>query len=387
MTVVSMGNKGGRAWAAIAIVPICGLCGWRSAQLGLGESPDSAPYHYKRWQSQPERSEELDGALALNPRYTAAWIARGLAAEMAGNHELAENSLLQASATDRMYLPAWTLANFYLRADDRPRFWIWARRAAAMAYDPGALFQLFWRVSGDPQEILEQAIPPTLAVRRAYLDFLLRTNRFEAAGALAQEIGRMAAASDLDLLLRYCDTALARRQWGAARAVWGSLSRAGLVPHQDDSPLTNGDLAKTPLGRGFDWRSSQVAGASVSFDPDSRALLVSLSGKQPETFNLVEQYLALKPGARYRFGFQYRTHDLPPESGLVWSFVEANTGLEFAASAVPISQGGWNEQVFEFSTSKGCGLGQVLLRYHRPAGSVRAEGSVDFSRFTLEAGR
>jgi len=142
--------------------------GWRSTRLGLGITPGSAEYHFRRWQEQPELRRELDLALDLNPRYTAAWIAQGLESETAGDRRRAEASLLRAAETDATYLPRWTLANFYVRAGDSEKFWIWARRASVMAPDPAALFQLCWRVSGDGREISEKAIPPERAVRRAF---------------------------------------------------------------------------------------------------------------------------------------------------------------------------------------------------------------------------
>jgi len=349
--------------------------------------PDSAQHHYQEWQSGPERSAELDRTLELNPRYTAAWIARGLAAEMAGNRKLAEASLRRAAQINRMYLPAWTLANFYLRAGDPAQFWIWARRAAEMAYEPSALFQLLWRVSNDPREIAEKAIPAAPPARRAYLDFLLRTNRLGPAEAAAEDLSRTATAADLDRLLRYCDMALAGNQLGRAREIWGGLQTAGLIGGKAGSTLTNGDLAAPPLGRCFDWRSNEMAGVAVSFDPTSRELLVSLSGKQPQASDLVEQYLVLQPGATYRFGFAHRPHDVPAESGLAWSFVDARGGGEFARIAVDGPAGGWSGQTLEFAAPTDGGLARILLRYHRPVGGARVEGAVEFGRFSLEEAR
>src|ERR1700730_7708308 len=166
-----------RTFVAAGMALLCGFCGWGSVRLAVAITLESAEYHFRLWQAQEEKaSAELDRALALNPRHAAAWIARGLEAEAAGDQKKAKASLLQAAEIDHLYLPRWTLANFYLRAGDLPQFWRWARRAAEVTYDPAALFQLCWRVSGDAQEILQQAIPDTPVLREAYLDFLVRTN-------------------------------------------------------------------------------------------------------------------------------------------------------------------------------------------------------------------
>jgi hypothetical protein len=377
------------AWvAALGMASLCVLCGWRSVRLAIPITPDSAEYHFRLWEA-GNQSAELDRALALNPRYATAWIARGLEAETAGDHKKAEASLLQAAEIDRTYLPRWTLANFYLRAGDLPQFWTWARRAAGMAYDPAALFQLCWHASGDAREILDRAIPDTPALRQAYLEFLLSTKRLEAAAPIAVELSQSADPSQLDLLLRYCDALLARRQAGPALEVWNALARRRIIPYDALDPragasLTNGELAAAPLLRGFDWRPAHVEGAGLTFDTGSRQMALSLSGKQPESCDFVEQYLPVVPNVKYRFRYRYRTRDLAADTGLAWSFVDARTVAELAAGAVPASTGDWNEQTFTFSTSSESDLLRVLLRYRRPPGSMRAEGSVVFARFTLE---
>jgi hypothetical protein len=110
---------------------------------------------------------------------------------------------------------------------------------------------------------------------------------------------------------------------------------------------------------------------------------LTLSGKQPEWCDIVEQYLPVLPNVKYHFRYRYRTQDLAAETGLVWSFVDARTVAELAALAVRASPD-WNEQTLEFTTGSGSDFLRVLLRYRRPTGSMRAEGSVVFTRFILE---
>ena len=109
------------------MVLFCGVCAWISARLGFTASESNAEYHFRQWQALEERPE-LIRALKLNPRYSEAWIAMGLAAESMGDRKVAEASLHNAAAIDRAYLPKWTLANYYLRAGDMPRFWASRRR-------------------------------------------------------------------------------------------------------------------------------------------------------------------------------------------------------------------------------------------------------------------
>jgi len=379
-----MGNAHQQFASALIVVLICGLCGWRSALLGLGKSSGDAEAHFKRWQANPEAGSELDRALALNPRYAAAWIARGLTAETAGDRRTAEDSLLRAAEADRGYLPAWTLANFYLHAGNQPQFWTWARRAGEMAYDPTALFQLCWRAANDPREILERAIPPARRARRAYLDFLIRSDRLEAAEPVAAELRGAPGADDLDPLLRYCDAALEQNRTPPAAETWRALSRARLIPYPEGALLSNGDLASAALGHGFDWRPKGVTGTGVFFDPAAREILVSLSGSQPESCDLAEHYVAVAPGTAYRLRFRSRTRNLPAKSGLDWSFLEARTDAVVTSAALAPPENGWSEQRLDFSTPEHCDLARLTLRYRRQTGAMRAEGSAAFAGFTLE---
>src|SRR5882724_1859849 len=101
-----------RMGAAAALALFCAVGGWRTLRVALAPDPGDAEYHFQLWET-GNAPAELDAALALNPRFATAWIARGLAAETGGDRKSAEASLLQAAAVDNTYLPRWTLANFY----------------------------------------------------------------------------------------------------------------------------------------------------------------------------------------------------------------------------------------------------------------------------------
>jgi hypothetical protein len=386
-----MGDRANRISVATWMILIGGLCGWRSARLALGFAHDDAEYHFRQWQGRTDAnwdSAELDRALALNPRHSAAWIARGLLEETGGDQSRAETTLLHLAQIDRTYLPRWTLASLYLRHGDLANFWIWARQAAEMAYDPAALFQLCWQASDDAREILERAIPPEPGIRRAYFDFLLRTKRLEAAQPLAEEIGRTAGLSDQARLLEYCDIEIARRLVKPALEVWNVLAARRVIPYGALDPkaglsLTNGNFDAPPLMRGFDWSARRVEGASLSFDTSAHEMAVSFEGREAESCDFVEEYVPVLSEAPYRFRYRYRTRDLEAKTGLGFSVLDARTGGEFAASDIPASFGDWGETTILFSPPAGCDLLRILLHYRRPSGSVRAEGGAVFKQMTL----
>ena len=128
---------------------------------------------------------ELRAAVSLNPRLSSAWIRLGLDAEADGNLPQAEADLLQAARVDHLYLPAWTLANFYFRHGDADRFWAWASRAAALTYDDyRPLLRLADALEPSPLRVATQ-LGGGAPLLRAYLDLLINTHRLD--GARSEE--------------------------------------------------------------------------------------------------------------------------------------------------------------------------------------------------------
>jgi hypothetical protein len=134
--------------------------------------------------------KQLRDALTLNPRLSSAWIQLGLDAEADGNLPEAETDLLRAAGVDHLYVPAWTLVNFYFRRDDEPRFWPWAKRAAELTSDDyRPLLRLADSLDTSPQRVATR-LGGGAPLLRAYLDLLINAHRLDS----AQEIAGMLAA-------------------------------------------------------------------------------------------------------------------------------------------------------------------------------------------------
>jgi len=133
---------------------------------------------------------ELSAAVRMNPRLSSAWIQLGLDAEADGNLPEAETDLLRAAGVDHLYVPAWTLVNFYFRRDDEPRFWPWAKRAAELTSDDyRPLLRLADSLDTSPQRVATR-LGGGAPLLRAYLDLLINAHRLDS----AQEIAGMLAA-------------------------------------------------------------------------------------------------------------------------------------------------------------------------------------------------
>ncbi len=149
--------------------------------------------------------EELRAAVSLNPRLASAWIQLGLAAEADGDPQEAEADLLQAARVDRLYLPSWTLANFYFRRGDPAKFWPWAERAARLTFDDyRPLLRLADTFETSPERVAVR-LGGGAPLLRAYLDLLINAHRPDS----AREIARLLAAhhdpADRDRLAAFAD--------------------------------------------------------------------------------------------------------------------------------------------------------------------------------------
>ena len=334
----------------------------------------------------------LEAAVLCNPRDSASWIELGLQAEMEGDFTKAERCLLEAARVDKQYDPRWVLANFYFRRNDTENFWLWAREAAVMSYgDATPLFRLAWRITQDAGVILERAIPDQPAVLVRYLSFLLADNHLKAAETVAHQVVRHARREDLPLMFAACDRLLEAQEWEATLRIWSGLWARKLIPYlapdaKQGLSLTNGDFRSPPLSRGFDWRVHAAEGVSVSRRESPPALRVTFSGRQPENFEVLSQFVPLLPGREYRLRFRYRTTEIGPGTGLRWRIVDIATGKELAKSSPDLSSIKDRQEEVLFSTAAETRLGRVVLAYQRAPGTTRIEGSISLAEVSLAFG-
>ncbi len=330
---------------------------------------------YRRWAAldSNHRATALHAALALNPRDATSWIELGLAAEGRGEFWEAERCLLEAARVDRTLEPRWALANYYFRRDELDHFWRWAREAAAMTSgDLVPLLRLCWRAAPEPELIVERVLGGQAGRLRQFLSFLLVQNHLEGAARVAERIVNLPGAELLPELLDCCDRLLGASRSELALPLWNALASRRLIGYpplsaENGRLLTNGDFSAQPLGQGFDWRIGAVPGVTTARSERPRALRVSFSGRQPESCELVSQFVPLRPGVSYRLTANYRTVGIAPGSGLEWH-------LAGARSAALASEE-WKEEAVEFAAPPG-GLARLALVYRRAPGTMRLEGTL-----------
>lgn len=339
---------------------------------------------------------ELAKAVAASPRLATAWVELGLRAENASHVPEAETDLVRAARIDRRYSTLWTLANFYFRHDESEKFWPVTRRALRMgdvaAYDPSPLFGLCWKMSRDPDTILNRAIPDVGAVQARYLDFLVRENLAPAAEAVTERVVAMSGERDLSAVYDYCDRLIATGDAERAIHAWNALCWRTLRGYRPLAPeagisLTNGDFSAEPLEHGFDWRIPNLDGVIVERAGLPPRLWITLDGHEPETCDLAQQVLAVAPGRKYRLRFRYQTDGLDVSSGVRWRLMDDAQHGEIESDAVDLSSEQDAAATVHFRIPADVRLVRLALAYRRTPGTVRIEGRVAVSDLALEFDR
>jgi hypothetical protein len=104
-------------------------------------------------------------------------------------------------------------------------------------------------------------------------------------------------------------------------------------------------------------------------------LEIALSGKQPERCEILAHYLPVAPRSAYRLRFEYRTAELPNDTGLVWS-VDRRQEFELPAASE------WSRAEWRFQVP--ADAARLVLAYRRAPGTTRREGAVFLRKVQLK---
>jgi hypothetical protein len=337
--------------------------------------------------------EALRSAVRANRRDSAALIELGLRAEADSDYRSAESLLLRAAGADRTYDPRWALLNYYERSGDAENFWRWAPDACRMVYrNPDELFQLFWTMAKDSRTILERGIPNEPGVLRAYLTYLLRTRELAGAGAVARRIlSGTPGPADIAPLLTYCDRLLESGEGEDAVRLWNTLCSRKLTPEPQLDPvrgpwMSNASLERPATNHAFDWHLARIEGVSVARDVSPHGIRVAFSGDQPEECEILWRYVVLAPGSDYHFSCEHRAASLSGGAGIHWR-VSAVGDLTAGYDCPLDTSEDWVRIEVPLRLHAPSTVARIALRYRRPRGSKRFEGSMWFRAVSLGGAR
>jgi hypothetical protein len=360
-------------------------------ERAIAITPDRASYYYRlallSSDDRPARATEaLERALKLNPADAQSWIDLGLQYEAGGDNARAGRCLLRAAEEDAEYLPRWTLANYYFRRNDPPRFWFWAKQAAGMAYgDPLPLFRLCGQMEEDGKLIVRLAIRNP-SVRAGYLAYLVGQNRTDLVGPASRSVIEENREVDTPVLLAVCDRLLEQGSAGEALDIWNGLAETGRIPRGvrlAGSAITNSTFSTAPTSRGFDWRLPEVDGVDAASEESPGGLRLTFSGRQPERCETLAQFVPVEENRTYSLRSRYRTSGIAAGTGLAWRVTGANGSGSFG-EASDLSAEDEREDRVSFVTPAGCRLVRLSLVYQRSLGTTRIAGYVVLRSVAME---
>ncbi len=337
-----------------------------------------------------ERIALLRRAVALDPFDYQSWIQLGLMAELQEQNIVqAERDYLKAAQVNHMFLPKWTLMNFYFRRQNQREFFRWAKATLAITpYSSDPVFAQMWLITQQPS-VIAAAIPDRARILVQYAWFLSNSGQFRAIPPVVNRLVKTAGNSDPhawgrdDLVATIEDRLLASADVDGALQVWTSMQRGGWLHESIPSPahpITNGNFDVSFYPHGFDWQPSPAPGATVDDFPDEKALRITLSGDQPESCLLLRQYIPLDPGRTYHLKWSASAGQIEDPQGLTWHVrpvgIESHTDL--SSGDIVGAVNGW-----DFRSPARVNLCRLTLEYARPLGTVRARGSVSLRSVSL----
>jgi len=349
--------------------------------------PHNAEYLDRLASWQPDdRKALLERSLAENRFNYNAWIRLGLMAEMQdGDNAAAERYYLQAANVDHMFLPRWTLANFYFRQQRPDDFFHWTRETLAVTpYASDPVFAQMWQMTQD-EDTIQAAIPDLPRILLQYAWYLTNSKQYDRIPRAVERLVHLVKKDDAgkwgrdDLLALSEDHMLAAGYLQPALAVWSALKSAGWIEESvpnEQNPVTNGDFRQPFFRHGFDWVINDNPGTRVEQLADISELRINLYGDEAEKMVLLQQYVAVAPGARYRMTWHHQSEELSEPSGFTWHLHAVDGGTADIASGDIISAKASPNASWDFVAPLHAKAFLLTLEYARALGTTRARGAL-----------
>jgi hypothetical protein len=332
----------------------------------------------------------LQRAVRLNPYDSSAWISLGLLEEEQGDMAPAEANLLRAAAVDVTWLPSWSLANFYFRRQRWGAFWSWAQKAAQMVPDDATpLLRLAWYVVPSESEIQVRLRIQRPEVQRQFLWFLIKEGDAAAIAAWGNRALTPGAAASGEDVLSACEWLMEQKRPDLALPLWNGLAASHQIPFPALDPgsgdaVTNGNFARQPLSRGFDWRLTNPDGVSTYFNTDSPALGFEFSGRESESLLLLSEVVPVLPEKPYTLFIESASSEISSGSGLELVAADAASGEILARSSG--FAGADEPSRVCFTTPQSARFLTLMLDYQRQLGTVPIEGRIAIRKISLLPG-
>jgi tetratricopeptide (TPR) repeat protein len=318
---------------------------------------------------------DLENAARLGPQRAIHW------ANLGEGYELAQRIPDAAHAYERAVtlFPKspqinWQFANFLIRSGNT-RDAVAPLREVILG-DPGlriGAFDIAWR-AGIPEAQVLDIVPNHQDILSAYLDYLVQTQRLDAATDVWRRLLASPEAFDMDAAFRYFDALLLARRLNGLLTVWSDLARRdpNRIPWQPGKAnlIFDGGFERPILNGGFGWRTSPIEGAEVSFDgrfarEGHRSLMIRFDGKHNVEFANLVQFVSVEPEHSYRSLVYARTEGITTESGPRIAIYDPLDRVALSVESENLlGTSGWTEQELGFRTGPKTRL--IVVQIVRP---------------------
>ncbi len=326
----------------------------------------------------------LKRAVELNPFDFESLIQLGVSSEFQKHDDAqAERYYLQAADVNKMFLPKWTLTNFYFRHGRTAEFFRWASASLAITpYSPEPIFLQMWLMSQDGAKIA-RAMPDRPRILLPYAWFLSNNQRTSMIAPVVQRLVGDTAKMDPrawgrdDLVAMIEDRLVAQDDGNSALAIWSSMAKAGWIQEEVPStshPVTNGNFQRPFYQHGFDWIPLNARGVRIDQIASESLIRLQFSGDEPEQCSILEQYIPLEGNRTYDLRWRLQAALAEEPSGLSWHLLPVNQNA--AAEILSGDLGTKDAGEWKFRTPARIQLGRLTLEYARPLGHLRTRGTV-----------
>lgn len=354
----------------------------RAARL----TPDNAWFHARIAMLDQTRVEELKRALALDRNEPSWWIMLSVGQEQDGDSAGAELSLRTATAVSNYFVPWWSLAAFDHRHEDTGNFIPAARHALSLgAGDEQSIFRMAENLKIPPDAVERQLLPDLPKPLQAWLDHVLAERNLTAALSAALRLTSVGSADSRTSLLAICEALFLAGRADSAVILWNRAiqkhwMQMTLLDPAAGVSLNDGTFSRSRLQAGFDWKVA----APDPIEPtllDQGGIRFEFDGSQPETCELLSQYVPLLPGRKYQLKTRFRTQGIPLQSGLRWTI---SPNQKTPESFPNLSSDTPADQVAMFETPSEPAPFRLILLYSRLPGTTRIKGELSIESVGIQ---
>jgi tetratricopeptide (TPR) repeat protein len=327
---------------------------------------------------------QFQAAVRLNPYVARYWLDLANNYFVMGRTDEQRQSLERAVGADPTTpRVAWEAGNFFLLDGDRDR--ALQNFRVVLSNDPTMVdqaLQLCWRVTGDVDVVLDQALPKRSEIYFSFLKLLIEKK--ETAGAIEvwKRLVMLREPFALRLAFPYIRFLLAQQQVSAAKEAWQQLANLDptLSPYltSPSNLIVNGSFEEKILDGGFDWLyvakpHVEIAIDTNDFHSGTRSLSMTFDGQNPADAGIY-QFIPVEPNTEYQFTAAYRADDLLTASGPRFSISDAYNDVSYALTDDVIGTWPWHTQQVQFRTSPSTDL--LLLRVIRQPSAPLIKGKL-----------